>query len=192
MKRVGILTALSISLHNFPEGIAVYLACLKGLEVGFPIAIAIAAHNIPEGMAVASPIYHSTGSKWEAFKWSLVSGMCEPIAAFIFGTLLSNYITDEMVQLLLAGVAGIMVLVSMKELLPVAFEYLSPEESMVSSAFGMMFISVSIYVLHAMGGHDHGSHDHSHSHGHHGIHDHDHHHHHDHGHDHSHDHGHHH
>jgi zinc transporter, ZIP family len=103
LKRVGILTALSISLHNFPEGIAVYLACLKGLEVGFPIAIAIAAHNIPEGMAVASPIYHSTGSKWEALKWSLVSGMCEPIAAFIFGTLLSNYITDDMVQMLLAG-----------------------------------------------------------------------------------------
>jgi ZIP family zinc transporter len=97
------LTALSISLHNFPEGIAVYLACLKGLEVGFPIAIAIAAHNIPEGMAVASPIYHSTGSKWQAFKWSLISGICEPVAALIFGTLLTNYITDHMVQLLLAG-----------------------------------------------------------------------------------------
>lgn len=65
---VGIITALGISLHNFPEGIAVYLACLRGTTMGLPLAFAIAAHNIPEGIAVASPIYHSTGSKWEAFK----------------------------------------------------------------------------------------------------------------------------
>lgn len=174
LKRVGLVTALGISIHNFPEGIAVYLACLKGLDVGLPIALAIAAHNIPEGMAVASPIYHSTGSKWQAFKYSMLSGLCEPVAALAFAIFFSSYINNESIQLLLAAVAGIMVLVSLKELLPTALKYISADSAMISSAIGMLFIAVSIYYLHATGGHDHHdhSHGHSHSHAHHGHHDH--------------------
>lgn len=200
LKRVGLITALGISIHNFPEGIAVYLACLKGMEVGLPIALAIGAHNIPEGMAVASPIYHSTGSKWEAFKFSMLSGLCEPLAALIFSLFFSSYMTEETIQLLLAGVAGIMVLVSLKELLPTALKYISADASMISNALGMMFIGLSIYYLHAGGGHDH-HHGHDHSHGHaahshthvhthdHHAHDHAHaHHHHGHAHDHHHHH----
>lgn len=191
LKRVGLVTALGISIHNFPEGIAVYLACMKGLDVGLPIALAIAAHNIPEGMAVASPIYHSTGSKWEAFKFSMVSGICEPLAALIFSIFFASYMNDEMIQMLLAGVAGIMILVSLKELLPTALKYISADSAMISNALGMAFIGISIYFLHAQGGHDHshgghshGSNDHAHTHDHAHAHTHAH----DHAHTHSHDH----
>lgn len=159
LRRVGIVTALGISLHNFPEGIAVYLSCLRGIEVGLPIAIAIAAHNIPEGMAVASPIYHSTKSKWEAIKYSLLSGICEPVAALIFGVFLSPYISEDFIHCLLAGVAGIMILVSLQELLPTAFKYLNPERAMISLTSGMIFIGVTVFYLHSGSshGHDHGS-----------------------------------
>lgn len=188
LKRVGLVTALGISIHNFPEGIAVYLACLKGMDVGLPIALAIAAHNIPEGMAVASPIYHSTGSKWEAFKFSMISGICEPLAALVFSMFFSAYMNDEMIQLLLAGVAGIMVLVSLKELLPTALKYISADSAMISNALGMAFIGLSIYYLHASGGHDHSHGGHDHHHHHHETHSHadhaHHHHHHDHHHHH--------
>jgi len=158
IRMVGIITAIGLSLHNIPEGIAVYLASLKGVEVGFPLAVAIAAHNIPEGMAVASPIYHATGSKKQAFFYSLLSGVCEPAGALVFGLFITE-MSNTTIQSLLAAVGGIMVLVSCRELLPVALEYLKPEPAMISNALGMMFISVSIYLLHGSGGL------HSHSHG---------------------------
>jgi ZIP family zinc transporter len=148
LRRVGLITALGISLHNVPEGIAVYLACLKGLEIGLPLMIAIAAHNIPEGMAVASPMYHSTRSKWQALKYSILSGVCEPLGALVFGVLFTPYMTNATVQSLLAAVAGVMVLVSLRELIPVALKYLKPEPAIFSNALGMIFISISIYCLH--------------------------------------------
>jgi ZIP family zinc transporter len=206
--RVGFVTALGISLHNIPEGIAVYVTCLKGIEFGAALMVAIAAHNIPEGAAVASPIYHSTKSKWQAFKYCLVSGVCEPLGALIFGIFFSQYMNDYVVKSLLAGVAGIMVLVSLRELLPTALKYMSAERVMLWTAAGMLFMSISILALHGSGGHNHSHDGHGHGHGHAHVnlehvknvpHDHahahihdDHHHEHDHahGHDHTHDHDH--
>ncbi len=52
----GLLTALGIALHNFPEGIAVCAASLRGLQFGAPLALAIGLHNVPEGIAVALPV----------------------------------------------------------------------------------------------------------------------------------------
>jgi len=142
--------------------------------------LAIAAHNIPEGMAVASPIYYSTGSRFQALFWCFISGACEPIAALFFALFLSSYITEELVFFLLASVAGIMVVVSLKELLPTALDYILSEEAMISSMMGMMFMSASIYFLHEQGGHhhghDHGNDEHLHDHhdDHHDDHQHDH------------------
>lgn len=149
------VTALGISLHNFPEGIAVYLSSLRGLEIGFPIAVAIAAHNIPEGMAVAGPIYHSTKSKWQALKYSFLSGICEPIAALLFGLFFFPYINETMIHLLLAAVAGIMILVSLKELIPTSLKYITPDSLVISLTLGMIFISTTIYYLHASNDHVH-------------------------------------
>jgi len=136
---VGIITALGISLHNFPEGIAVYLSCMKGIHVGLPLAIAIAAHNIPEGMAVAAPIYNATKSKWQAFKWSFISGACEPVGALLFGYFFTKYFTEYLVQSVLAGVAGIMVYLSVKELMPATLQYVKPGPATISNTIGMFF-----------------------------------------------------
>ncbi|KAN0042170.1 hypothetical protein ACTFIV_004729 [Dictyostelium citrinum] len=170
LNSVGIATAIGVSLHNFPEGVAVYLACLKGIDVGLPLMLAIAAHNIPEGMAVAAPIYSATGSKWKAFKYCLYSGLCEPVGAIIFGLVFKEYMTPYLIQSMLAAVAGIMVFMVIKELLPAAFKYVSVDESAFSNVIGMIFFFFSIHFLHSMLPHDHGGSDddHGHSHGGHG------------------------
>ncbi len=132
---------------SFPEGVAVYLTSLQGAGVGLPLAIAIAAHNIPEGMAVAAPIFHATGSRWQAFKWSLISGMCEPAGAVIVGLVLTKYLTSHIVKTVLAGVAGVMTFMCFHELVPQSLKYISSNAAIVSNVCGMMFISASVWFL---------------------------------------------
>eukprot|EP01133_Synstelium_polycarpum_P014960 gene14960-17688_t len=168
LKNLGIVTALGISLHNFPEGVAVYLSCLKGIQVGLPLMLAIAAHNIPEGMAVAAPIYTATGSKWQAFKYCLLSGLCEPLGAIIFGWVFKDYMTPYLVQSMLAAVAGIMIFMVVKELMPATLKYTDVSTATYSNFIGMFAIFLSVYWLHGMLPHDHGdaaAADHGHSHG---------------------------
>ena len=118
----GILTAVGISAHNVPEGIAVYIACLRGVGLGLPLALAIAAHNIPEGMAVASPILGATGSKWLALKYTLLSGLCEPAGALLVGYMFTGLLSEYVIHCMLAAVAGVMVLICLKELIPKCLE----------------------------------------------------------------------
>ena len=118
----GILTAVCISAHNVPEGIAVYIACLRGVGLGLPLALAIAAHNIPEGMAVASPILGATGSKWLALKYTLLSGLCEPAGALLVGYMFTGLLSEYVIHCMLAAVAGVMVLICLKELIPKCLE----------------------------------------------------------------------
>jgi len=164
---VGLKTALGISLHNFPEGIAVYLSCLRGTALGLPLAIAIAAHNIPEGMAVASPILSSTKSRWRAFQYSLLSGLCEPLGALLVGVLFTRFISEPVVHASLAAVAGIMVLISFSELIPAAFEHgLDSKQVTFWNIVGMALMALNVWWLHYyLGFHQHL---HSHSHSHHG------------------------
>ena len=147
MMYLGMVAALGISLHNFPEGVAVYLATLEGTNVGIALALAIAAHNIPEGMAVAGPIYRATGSKWEAFKWSFISGVCEPVGAIAFGITMRAYLTPFVVKTVLSGVAGVMTFMCFHELIPSSLKYLNPSEAMYSNVGGMIFISISVWFL---------------------------------------------
>eukprot|EP01132_Coremiostelium_polycephalum_P000651 gene651-806_t len=156
IKNLGIITAVGISLHNFPEGVAVYLSCLKGINVGLPLMLAIAAHNIPEGMAVAAPIYTATNSKWDAFKYCLYSGLCEPLGAIVFGLVFKEYMTPYLIQSMLAAVAGIMVFMVIKELLPGSLRYIDVTQSAISNLVGMFFIFLSIFALHDVLGHGHG------------------------------------
>lgn len=141
------LTALGISLHNFPEGVAVYLTALQGTAVGLPLAIAIAAHNIPEGMAVAAPIYHATGSRWQAFKWSLVSGICEPFGALVVGVTFRGLLTVDVVKTALAGVAGIMTFMCFHELLPQAYRHIDASAALRSNVAGMATMAFSVWFL---------------------------------------------
>lgn len=145
--RMGILSAIAITVHNFPEGLATFIAALSDLSIGIPIAIAIAIHNIPEGIAVSVPIYYATGSRRKAFKYSFLSGLAEPVGALIGWLLLMPYLNDSMFGVIFAGVAGIMVFISIDELLPAAREYGEHHLSIYGLIAGMAVMGVSLVLL---------------------------------------------
>lgn len=145
--RVGFFTALAITIHNFPEGIAAFIAALKDPSLGITIAIAIAIHNIPEGIAVSVPVYYATGDRKKAFKWSLLSGFAEPVGALLAFALLAPIMSDTMTGVLFACIAGIMVFISLDEILPTAREYGHPHLSIYGMAAGMAVMAVSLLLL---------------------------------------------
>ena len=123
LMRTGVFTALAIAVHNFPEGLATFVSALGGGGLAIPVVAAIAIHNIPEGIAVSVPIYRATGSRWRAFWYSLLSGLAEPVGAVLGWLLLRPVMSDTVFGILFAAVAGIMVFLSLDELLPVARSY---------------------------------------------------------------------
>ena len=145
--RLGILAALTIAIHNFPEGLATFASALKDLSVGIPIAIAIAIHNIPEGIAVSIPIYYSTGSKKKAFFLSFLSGLSEPVGALIGYLILMPFLNDVMLGIIYAVVAGIMVFISLDELLPTAQEYGEHHIAIYGLVAGMAVMAISLLLL---------------------------------------------
>lgn len=147
MKRTGIVVALSISIHNFPEGIATFTSALTSLDIAIPITAAIALHNIPEGIAVAVPIYHATGSRKKAFWYSLLSGLSEPVGALLAYLFLMNYWTPAINGIVLAAVSGIMVFISLDELLPSAERYGKHHLSIIGLVSGMFVMAISLYFF---------------------------------------------
>ena len=123
LKKMGLMSALAIGVHNFPEGLASFMSALADPVSGISIAVAIALHNIPEGMTVSSPVYHSTGSRGRAFIMSLVSGLAEPVGALVGFLFLRSVFTPFTFALIYALVAGIMVYLAFDELLPTAENY---------------------------------------------------------------------
>ena len=121
--RVGILSMFALLLHNFPEGIATFMSSYKDISLGISLGIAIMMHNIPEGISISVPIYYSTGSKRKGVVYSFISGIAEPIGALLTYLLLKNYITDLSLSIVLILVAGIMITLSINELLPEAIRY---------------------------------------------------------------------
>ena len=147
LKRTGIVVALSIAIHNFPEGIATFTSALGSLDVAIPITFAIALHNIPEGIAVAVPIYHSTGNRKKAFWLSFASGLAEPFGALIAYFFLMQYWTPAMNGIILAIVSGIMVFISLDELLPSAEKYGKHHISIMGLVSGMLVMAFSLYLF---------------------------------------------
>ena len=141
-------TALAIGFHNFPEGLATFVGALADPAVGTVLAIAIAIHNIPEGLCVAMPVYYATGEKWKAFTWGCLSGISEPIAALLGWAVLANSFTDTAYAILFGIVAGMMVIISVKELLPTAHRY-DTEDAVVtfSFMFGMAIMALSLVLF---------------------------------------------
>jgi len=123
LMRMGIFTALAIAIHNFPEGLATFMATIEEPALGIALGVAIAIHNIPEGVAVSIPIYRATGSKLKAFWYSFASGIVEPVGAIVGFFLLSYFINDYFFGIIFAGVAGVMIYISLDELLPTAKRY---------------------------------------------------------------------
>ncbi|KAG0464441.1 hypothetical protein HPP92_020066 [Vanilla planifolia] len=143
----GIIMAVGISLHNFPEGMAVFLGSIKGLRVGLNLALAIALHNIPEGVAVALPVYFATQSKWKAFKLASLSGFAEPLGVVIVAYLLPSTVDAEILEGLLGSVGGVMAFLTLHEMLPLAFDYAGQKQAVKAVFFGMAFMSASLYFL---------------------------------------------
>ncbi|CAH9133342.1 unnamed protein product [Cuscuta epithymum] len=143
----GIVTAIGISLHNFPEGMAVFLGSLKGLRVGMNLAFAIALHNIPEGVAVALPVYFATQSKWKAFKIATLSGLAEPLGVIIVAYIFPRSLSPEVLEGLLGSVGGVMAFLTLHEMLPLAFDYAGQKNAVKAVFFGMAFMSASLYFL---------------------------------------------
>ncbi|XP_047162481.1 zinc transporter ZTP29-like [Vigna umbellata] len=143
----GVITAIGISLHNFPEGMAVYLGSMKGVRVGLNLALAIALHNIPEGVAVALPVYFATESKWEAFKLASLSGFAEPLGVIIVACLFPTSLNPEILEGILGSVGGIMAFLTLHEMIPLAFEYAGQKQSVKAVFCGMAFMSASLYFL---------------------------------------------
>lgn len=147
LKQTGVVTAITIAIHNFPEGIATFMSALTSLEVALPITAAIAIHNIPEGIAVSVPIYHATGSKKKAFWLSLASGLAEPIGAIIAYFFLIPFWSSTLNAVVLAAVAGIMVFISLDELLPSAEKYGKHHLSIIGLLIGMGIMAISLYLF---------------------------------------------
>lgn len=143
----GIITAVGISLHNFPEGMAVFLGSMKGLRVGLNLALAIALHNIPEGVAVALPVYFATQSKWQAFKLATLSGFAEPLGVVIVAYLFPSSLNPEILEGLLGSVGGVMAFLTLHEMLPLAFDYAGQKQAVKAVFLGMAFMSASLYFL---------------------------------------------
>lgn len=147
LMRMGIFTALAIGIHNFPEGLATFTAALTSPELGIAIAVAIAIHNIPEGVAVSVPVYFATGSKRRAFWLSFTSGLAEPVGAIIGFLLLMPFLSPTVFGILFAAVAGIMVFISLDELLPTAEKYGKHHLSIYGLIAGMGVMALSLLLF---------------------------------------------
>ena len=147
LMRLGLFTALAIALHNFPEGLAAFVSALQEPALAIPIVAAIAIHNIPEGIAVSVPIYHATGSRKKAFRYSFLSGLAEPVGALVGWIILMPIMNDVVFGIIFGGVAGIMVFISFDELLPAAREYGEHHISIYGLISGMAVMAVSLLAL---------------------------------------------
>lgn len=147
LMRMGLFTALAIAIHNFPEGMATFVSAFQDPSIAIPIVAAIAIHNVPEGIAVSVPIYQATGSRKQAFLYSLMSGLAEPIGALIGWLVLIPIMSDAVYGIIFAGVAGIMVFISVDELLPSAREYGEPHLSIYGMIGGMIVMAVSLLLF---------------------------------------------
>jgi zinc transporter ZupT len=147
-KRAGMMSGIAIAIHNFPEGLALFVSSLQGLRTGIILSIGVILHNLPEGVAIAAPVYYATGSKLEAFKWTLLSGVAQPLGAAIGWAAVSGGMSFSLQATLYAMVAGMLTCITLKELLPGAFRF-DPKGTYFVSAFffGILIIAFGIMLL---------------------------------------------
>ena len=147
LMRMGVFTALAIAIHNFPEGLATFIGALQDPALGIAIAVAIAIHNIPEGIAVSVPIFYASGSRKKAFWHSFASGLAEPVGAMVGFLILMPFLSPLLFGVVFALVAGIMVFISIDELLPAAQEFGEHHLSIYGLIAGMMVMALSLLLF---------------------------------------------
>ena len=147
LMRTGVFTALAVGIHNFPEGLATFISALQQPTIAIPITVAIAIHNIPEGISISVPIYYATGDRKKAFKYSFLSGLAEPIGALVGYLILMPFLNEMMFGIIFAVVAGIMIYISLDELLPSAQKYGEHHLSIGGLIAGMAVMAVSLLLF---------------------------------------------
>jgi len=157
LSKMGLMTALAIAIHNFPEGLATFLATLGDVKLGASLGVAIAVHNIPEGLCVAMPIYYATGSRWKALTYSLLSGVTEPIGGILGFAVLQPVFTPLLFGIVFAMVGGMMVFIVCHELLPAAHSYMASGSNFVFGSAkaettawlicGMVIMAISLVLF---------------------------------------------
>lgn len=141
--RVGFISTLAIGLHNFPEGVATFMAGYNNISLGISVALAIALHNIPEGISVAMPIYFATGSMGKAFKYTFLSGIVEPIGALLTFLVLRPYINDFSLGAIFALISGIMLYIAIEELIPSSRQYGYVRIAIISTFIGIILMPLT-------------------------------------------------
>ncbi len=147
LKRTGVMTALVIAIHNFPEGIAAFVSATQSMRLAIPVVAAIAIHNIPEGISISMPIYYATGSRKLAMRYSFLTGLAEPLGALLTYLVLLPFMSDVLQGILFGAVAGIMVFISLDELLPSAQLYGEHHYSMYGLVAGMAIMALSLWLF---------------------------------------------
>lgn len=147
LARMGMFTALAIAIHNFPEGIATFFSTLQDPALGISLAIAIAIHNIPEGIAISVPIYFATKSRKKAFLYSFLSGLAEPAGAIAFYFILMPFFNEVVFGMVFSAVGGVMVFISLDELLPAAQKYGAHHHSIYGLILGMLVMAISLLLI---------------------------------------------
>lgn len=144
LRKMGVMTALAIGIHNFPEGFATFLSGMESLSIAIPVAVAIAIHNIPEGISVAIPIWQASGSRMKGFKWAALTGFAEPLGALIGYLVLLPFLGPATMGIAFGMVAGIMVFISLDELLPTAVATGKHHSAVYGLIIGMAIMALSL------------------------------------------------
>lgn len=143
--KLGIITTIGIIIHNIPEGIATFITTNKDLDLGISITIAIAMHNIPEGISISLPIYYYTRSLKKAFLYTFICAISEPFGALIAYLFLKpSYNTFGTIY---AIIAGIMIHISIYELLPEITKYKRYRITYVFYTLGLILVLINLLLL---------------------------------------------
>lgn len=147
LHRLGIVTAIAVCIHNFPEGIATFMSSYADLSLGLPLTLSVALHNIPEGMAVAMPIFYATHSRKRAMYYALLSGLSEPLGAVLTYLLLRPFMNDIMLAVMFGVIVGLMCTIAFDELVPSSLSYNYPSVSLAGVLLGILVMSGSIFAM---------------------------------------------
>lgn len=147
IKKAGIVTAIVVAVHNFPEGLATFFISSHDIVIGLGVIIAIAIHNIPEGMAISIPVYQTTHSKRKAFLYSFMSGMAEPLGGVVGFFIIKSFFPNLCLGTLFAFVAGIMTYISIDTLLPLSKDYDTGHYSISGVVLGILIMGSTLVIL---------------------------------------------
>ena len=144
---VGIISMIALIIHNIPEGIVTFLTSSYDLKIGLSLAVAIALHNIPEGISISIPIYYSSKSKKKAFVYTFISGISEFFGAILAYIFLKDIVGQLFIGCMYSVIAGIMLYISVCELLPTSIKYKKFLLTFINFILGIIFIYLSIFLI---------------------------------------------